>query len=212
MTLLELERGFTLLEVMVAMAVTALVALLAYGGLTAAGNAVERHRDEVARLAEVATALGWLVRDLQQALPRSIVDAEGELQPALSGGVAQPFLLELTSAGWSNHRGARRGMLQRARYRLEPGGVLWRDHWPVLDRARDAAGMQSVLLLRGIEDVELAFLGAAAGETSSRQGDGWTGRWPAAGMDELPWAVRIRADLQGIGRVERIIGLPDAMP
>lgn len=211
MTLPELERGFTLLEVMVAMAGTALVALLAYGGLTAAGNAVERHRGQVTRLAEVSTALGWLVRDLQQALPRSIVDAEGEVQPALSGGMAQPFLLELTSAGWSNHRGARRGMLQRARYRLESDGVLWRDYWPVLDRGSDGAGMQSVLLLRDVDDIELAFLGPS-GEVSSPRGDGWSSRWPAAGMEELPWAVRIRADLQGIGRVERIVGLPDAMP
>lgn len=207
--------GFTLLEVLLAMAITALVALLAYTGLSTVSTAAERHRLQVERLDEAATAFGWLGRDLQQALPRSITDGPGDRRPALSGGVTQESLLALTRAGWSNLRGARRGMLQRTRYRLEPDGVLWRDHWPVLDRSDEEAGMQSVALLTGVETIELEFLDpTAAGAERSLLGGEWVDEWPPQAASQgatLPLAVRLRLGLAGLGDIERIVGLPDAL-
>src|SRR5262249_32041390 len=88
-------NGFTLIEVLLAMAITALVAVMAYAGLSAAINAASRHSEMVQRLGDVQTAIGWVVRDLRESVNRSIKDARGDDRPAIGGGDEEE-LLEFT--------------------------------------------------------------------------------------------------------------------
>jgi general secretion pathway protein J len=207
--------GFTLLEVLLAMAITAMVAVMAYGGLHAAMNAAERHGEQVGRLGEVQTALGWLVRDLRLSVDRPVRDAEGEEQPALRGDAVEEYWLELTRTGWGNQRGQRHGSLQRVRYRLDPDGQLWREHWLVLDRIDDdEQDLQRVRLLSGVNRVALRFLDGKAGDAASRElGGEWVERWPATrGAKLLPLAVEVELDIDGFGTVKRVVGLANEQP
>src|SRR5690606_38976471 len=95
---------FTLIELLLAMAVTALLAVLAYNGLSTALNSAERHRQVMQQLASLQTVLLWLERDLIQARWRPVDNAWGEEQPALAGGELQDFVLRLTRDGWDNPR------------------------------------------------------------------------------------------------------------
>lgn len=205
-------QGFTLLEVLIAMTITAMVAVMAYGGLSAAASMAEHQRAQVARLEAIATAIGWLGSDLRQSMPRAISAGHGERAPALQGGGHSDELLELTRAGWTNWRGTPRGNLQRVRYRLDAQGVLWRDHWLVLDRLAENDSIQSVELLPEVRALEISFLDPdTPGAARSSLGGEWSDQWPAPGARRaLPLAVRIRLELTDIGAVERIIGLPDA--
>lgn len=207
--------GFTLLEVLLAMAITAMVAMMAYAGLNAAMNAAERHGEQVARLGEVQTALGWLVRDLRHSVDRPVLDAEGEALPALQGDAVEEDWLELTRTGWANQRGQRHGSLQRVRYRLDAEGQLWREHWLVLDRIDDdEQGLQQVRLLTGVTRVALRFLDGKAGNAASQElGGEWVERWPATRGDRLqPLAVEVELEIDGFGVVKRVVGLTNEQP
>lgn len=224
------QRGFTLLEVLLAMAITAMVAVMAYAGLSAAMSAAERHGAQVKRLGEVQSALGYLVRDLRQSVDRPVMDARDELEPAIMGDAVDDEFLQLTHTGWDNPRGQRRGALQRVRYRLDANGDLWREHWLVLDRVDDEDHLQSVKLLEGVDKVALEFLdgksansksgslpakGSGKSKASSAKdmalGGEWVERWPQTEGDTLmPLAVQIELEIKGIGTVRRVVGLANA--
>jgi general secretion pathway protein J len=202
-------RGFTLLEVLLAMAITGLVAVMAYTGLSAAMNAATHHGEVVRRIGDVQTAVNWLVRDLRQSVDRPILDASGDLQAAIIGTELQDQLLELTHTGWDNPRGQRRAAVQRVRYRLDPDGNLWRDHWLVLDRLDDEEQLQEVKLLSGVLRFKLQFLDGKSGDAAqSALGGEWVEQWPATKGDTLlPLAVQFDLELEGVGLVHRVIGL-----
>lgn len=193
--------GFTLLELLVAMAVFAVLAVIAYSGLnTVLANraAIERHAD---RLRAVQGA--WLVigRDIQQASPRWVRDElGGELGP-IKGGEGFVPLLELSRAGYRNPAGSQRSTLERVAYQVKLDGLSrWR--WRALDRAQDSQPVERVLLT-GVRSVALRFL------DESRE---WQATWPPPNREsadaQLPRAIEMTLELEDWGRITRLFALP----
>ena len=207
------SSGFTLIEVLLAIALTAVVAFMAYAGVSAAADAAEHHRMQVQRLGDLQTAMRWITRDLQQQLDRQVLDARGDKLMALQGGEQSDPLLELSHIGWNNPLDQPRGSVQRVRYRLEEG-KLWRENWLVLDRVDDDEHLQTVELLDGVSAVRLAFLdGKSANAAGERLGGEWVEQWPpTAGDTLLPLAVRIELELDHLGTVERIVAIASEQP
>lgn len=208
--------GFTLVEVLIALAITAFVATIAYTSLSTALTGVEATRAVAARTYEVSRA--WLIisRDLRQFAPRPVRDEFGDTEPALQGGTAARFALSLTRAGWHNPHERPRSTLQRVNYRLQDD-ALWRDIYPVLDRVGDTQ-TQSVKLLDNVEDLQLAFLASlaqipVAGSGVSLDTRNWTENWTldtSAPGGELPppVAVEITLRLGDWGEMRRLYELP----
>ncbi len=193
-------RGFTLLELLVALAVFAILSVMAYQGLRTVGEVRQRVEGQAERLASLQLALGLLERDLEQAASRPVRDGYGDLRPAFEGSALGPEIMAFTRSGWRNPAGLPRSNLQRVAYRYRDG-VLYRRHWRVLDQAQDSAPVERPLL-EGVEALELRFLD---------HGLQWQGAWPAdpERMRELlPRAVEITLDVQGIGEIRRLFRLP----
>jgi general secretion pathway protein J len=212
-------HGFTLLEVLLAMAITALVAVMAYAGLNTAITAADRHGEQARRLGSLQTTMTWFGRDVRSAVDRGI-DSADEREPALWGGEnpalerasrgeSRDNLLVLTRVGWDNPRGLRRGAIQRVRYRLDADNTLWRDHWLVLDRIDDEENLQSVKLLAGVKAATVSFLDGQSGDSQLAElGGEWMPGWPMSQRDTLlPLAVKLELDVDGIGAVTRIVGV-----
>src|SRR4249919_3461842 len=79
------HRGFSLIELLVALAVFATMAALAYGGL----DSVARTRAELGRqqdsFRDLMRGIGLIERDLHQAIARPVRGNYGEALPALIG-------------------------------------------------------------------------------------------------------------------------------
>ncbi len=195
------QSGFTLIEVMLAVAITAFVAVLSYQGLSASISAQQRYEEQVTRLANIQLALTVLERDLRQAAPRSIRDAYRDWQPALSGGALEDYPLRVTRRGWQNPHDFPRSDLQRVRYRLEDETLI-REHWGVLDRASEDETLQELVLIEGVDHFELAFVSSEASDPLDH--------WPPQGADRdlLPVAVEVTIDLQGLGEIKRVFEIP----
>ncbi|MCU0806914.1 MAG: type II secretion system minor pseudopilin GspJ [Candidatus Contendobacter sp.] len=118
-------RGFTLLELLVALAVFSIMAVAAYGGLRNVLYTRAAVEEQNRRLAAVQLAVYRLEQDIEQAVPRGIRDEYGEPQGALLGGALADDRLTLTRTGWDNPLGQPRANLQRVAYRLRDGR-LWR--------------------------------------------------------------------------------------
>jgi general secretion pathway protein J len=208
--------GFTLVEVLIALAITAFVSVIAYTSLSTVMTGVESLQENTDRIYEINRAFTILSRDLRQLSPRGVRDEYGELEPAFVGGELARFNLSFTRGGWHNPLGHPRSTLQRVNYRLEDE-ALWRDAYPVLDRVADSEP-SSVQLLDGVEELRLAFLGSlealqiqtggASIDTSNWQ-DNWV---PDSGVlqNQLPppAALEITVRLTGWGEIRRLYALP----
>ena len=200
--------GFTLVELLVALLVFAIMATAAYSGLhhvLLTRAAVEQQNR---RLAAVQMAVFRIEQDIQQAVPRGIRDEYGDPQPALRGGALLNEALILTRTGWDNPLGQMRANVQRVAYRLQEGR-LWRLHWEVLDRGGRLMPRET-LLLEQVQGFETRFLDQA-GE--------WRSDWPllmpdghshdaAFNPDQLPQAVEVTLTLEDWGAIRRLFPLP----
>ena len=203
--------GFTLIEVLIAMAITALVATLSFSSLSSVLSTVESLREHGERTAEMNRAWTIVSRDLRQFTQRPVRDQFGEAESAMFGGAAVDQSLSFTRTGWHNSNLRLRSELQRVRYRLEDN-ILWRESYFVLDRNSDSEA-QRVELIRNVVDFEMAFLGAS---TELRGEELDTEDWPtnwgvnASNRDvvESPQAVELRLELEDWGELRWLYDLP----
>lgn len=189
-----------------AITITAFVALLAYNGLSASISAAQTHEQHMQQLAAIQLPLTVLERDIRHIVNRPIKDENGQTIAGLSGGALNDYLLTLTRRGWDNPRGLARGELQRVRYHLNDEG-LWRESWPVLDRLTEDGGQQRILLLAGVQTIELAFLDdQSTGASSSPIGGEWVELWSQP--KRLPLAIQIKIEIEKFGEVRRVFSIP----
>lgn len=207
-------RGFTLVEVLIAMAITALVAALAYSGISTVLIGAEQLRTVSQRTRDLNRTLYLLDRDIRQFVARAVRDEFGDLQPALRGGDLALFPLTLTREGWHNSLDLPRSELQRVHYYLEDD-ELWRAYYPVLDRAVDVQ-LSRVRLMDGIESLEWRFLDSLESLRIDRDlvvdTRGWAQSWVAepGGSQALapPVALELSLELFDLGLIRRFYVLP----
>ena len=208
------EQGFTLIEVLIAVAISAVVAAASYSGIATVISGSEQLREASHRTRDLNRALGLLDRDLRQFVNRPVRDEFGDLQPALAGGPLAFFPLSLTREGWHNGLQQPRSELQRVHYYLEDG-ALWRAYHLTLDRVVDVQ-LQRVRLLDGVDELELRFLERIDTLQADRDmvidTDPWERNWAASpgGQSPLapPVALELRFQLADLGELRRLYVLP----
>jgi len=202
--------GFTLLELLIAIALFALLGLATYRMLEAVLRSDEVVRAQEVQLRELGRAVWRLEQDLLQAVPRPVRDGYGDEQNAFIGQLSSMeggAALELTRSGWRNPTGLRRANLQRVRWHLA-GDSLERHYWVVLDRDVDSEPrVQRVL--DEVSEWRLRYLDAQ---------NSWHEEWPpfdfGRGDPEdqarrLPVAVEVSFDHRRYGTITRLLRLPD---
>ena len=136
--------GFTLLELLIAIAIFGLLAAGCYRLFKSVSNTHEVTSGLWAQSGELQRAMAILQSDLSQLAIRPIRNNFGDHEPALTTS-AQSSLVAFTRHGWRNHIGAKRSELQRVSYVFDSGRLL-RRYWETLDRAPDTPYREQVLL------------------------------------------------------------------
>jgi general secretion pathway protein J len=195
------QRGFTLIEVMVALAVFGVLSLLAYMSLSQTLANADMLTERMDRLQSIQRTMSYLSAELLQAVPRPIRGEYGDEQiPALQSSFAGDFALQLTHGGWPNFAGVPRSTMQRTAYRIEDGELI-RYHWNVLDRTVNNTPIATVML-EEVDSLTFRFL-QPNGE--------WINQWPpisaqgAQSVTNLPRAVDIVLSLVGEGEIHRVV-------
>jgi general secretion pathway protein J len=204
------HRGFTLIEVLIAMAITAMVATLAFASLDSTLDSVEGLRDQGERISEVNRAWVLISRDLEHFVNRSVRNEFGSVSAAVMGGEVVDQTLAFTRTGWHNTTGRVRSNMQRVRYVLEDT-TLYREHFLVLDRSSESEPLR-VALLEDVTRMEFRFLTPG---TQLPQGvietENWPEAWAVGASGEAtppPEALEIRLELEDWGEVRWLYELP----
>ena len=195
------SRAFTLLEMIVAIAVFAVIAVTSYAAL----NRFLDHRDilqaEMDKMKELQLAFSLLEQDMHFITARSVRDAYGDIEPALmiNNENESGELLRFTTAR-GNIFLPDGSALQRTAYRWQDGNFI-RITWNVLDRDQDSIESKH-LLLADIDNVAVSVLQQSV-DGSVQPLDTWED------ADKLPagveWTIQL-ADGKQYRRVFEVAG------
>ena len=202
------QRGFTLIELMVAVFITAILFAIGYGAVNQAvknRGALEQQQD---RLIAIQTTMRTIAQDVNQLALRPIRDPNGNdwLPVLIATGSDQKKLVELTRGGWANPAGVQRPALQRVVYLFEDN-TLRREYWPVLDPLL-STDPKKVDLCTGVKSVTFRYMDV------SRQ---WRDTWPPASavanqaqlnLRHRPIAVEVTLELNDWGKLVRVLEVP----
>jgi general secretion pathway protein J len=190
------SRGFTLLEVLVAMALFALLSLAAYQvlqGVLRIGEISKEHSDS---LTELQRAMLIIEQDFTQIVARRSREEgqeEEELRVITAGSSlfeSEDQGIEFTRLGWANPLGLLpRSDLLRVRYRLKEG-QLQRLYflYPDLQAGQEP---QVQVLLKDIDKLSFRFWN-----------NGWKNRWTAA--KKLPKGIEIKFSSKRYAEIRRV--------
>ncbi len=197
-------RGFTLLEILVAMVILAVMGMMAYRGVSEARVAVGNAESHLERLRAVQRGVQLMVTDFRTLTRRRVREPIGDgYRATLLRDTNALALVELSHGGWPNGAGTPRGTVQRVVYRVEDGKLI-REYWTVVDATLATPPVKRELLDR-VERVELRYL------TSGRE---WIAEWPPfnnTGDRNLymrPLAVEITLVLEDYGEIRRVVEIP----
>ncbi len=205
-------RGFTLIEVMIAMFIAAIMFAMGYSAINQALRDRESLNVSQARVTEIQRGMRVIAQDFAQMSDRPARDTTGtgQLMPAVSADARNDTLIIFSRNGWSNPAGIQRPAEQRVRYRFVEGSLV-REHWLSLDPALNSELRPRVLFTR-VKAVELRFL-----DPQSRQ---WSNQWPVAAptgpvtpanvnlLTNRPLAIEFTVVFEDWGRVLRLFEIP----
>jgi general secretion pathway protein J len=196
------NRGFTLLEILIALFIFTIVSLIMTKALHTVITTQASTEKNAERLAQMQIALLLFSRDLEQAIDRPISSQEGTAEAAFIGG---KNALRFSHTGFANPDGkAQKSSLERSGYRVE-GGEFIRDTWDALDLAPHAA-VHSRRLLSGVQQLYFRYLDNKNVFHSFWPPD--TQRGAASGRGKLPRAVEITFVLANEVRLQQLYLTP----
>ena len=201
------QSGFTLLEVMIAISITALIGISSTNLLS---NIIESKKVTDIRSEQLTTLQRFnqfVSRDVEQIINRGIRDQYGDAQPAITID-GTDYLAEWTRLGWRNSPIAEdpRAIIQRVAFQLfdiddeeceqakqrlqewgnlEPdGSCLIRYFWPVLDRSSDTEA-KTQIILDLVEELEIEILATENTQSTNSNNQqaqpaasSWYSQWP----------------------------------
>lgn len=194
------ERAFTLVELLVALAIFALLSVFAYRGLAVLMDSRAHLERDSRKWRDLALFVGRFERDVQAALDRPATGPSGTPQAPISSfldlGGAAATGLALTRSGASLYANALAAP-QRVGYRLAEGRVE-RLAWPGVDAAPRAA-VEATPVLEDVRALAFRFL--------DRNLE-WRREWALPATQGTPLAVEMTVELGGGERIVRIVEVP----
>jgi general secretion pathway protein J len=190
------RSGFTLIEVMIALAILALVAVLGYRALASLTDSEVRLTAEAKHWRDLDAFFARLEADMRESLPREV---------RIGGGAEAAWIGEVDRTGNADLRFSRAGPEfaieagsagQRIGYRMRDGAVEVL-YWPRLDQP-SSVPPRPYVLADGIAEFHVSYLDGRGA---------WRTQWPAPGEAAVPRAVKVALTLADGGTIERWLAL-----
>lgn len=194
-------RGFTLLEILVALIIFSLMSVMAYRGLSSVLQSRDHLAQENRKWRAVAMLFARIEQDLKLLANRPVRDVNDLKAPPFLAQTQvrseQEAMLSFTRTGYSDQAGALAGPL-RSGYRLR-GEVVEQILWPAPDAAPRATPAVNGLLNK-VATLEFQYLDDAGA---------WHAQWPLPGSNNtFPSAVQVILELKSGERIARLFALP----
>lgn len=198
------QRAFTLIEVLVAMTLVALLGVLGYRGLESMRRSAAHLTQTASHWQDVDLASERFGRDVRQAIDRPGRRANGEISPAWWGRRALDEAADAAQLSFTRLGGSASDSQRLAyRWRQLPGAAEGELELLVWTSPESPLPARQYVLLTGVRNMELAYLDAS---------EHWLPEWNSNEPSQAgrPRAVRLRLQLVEGGWIERRFDLPGA--
>lgn len=214
--ILNKQQGFTLLEIMVALLIFAIVATMSLIGLKNVIETQQLIENHVAALHDMELSQLIIQRDFEQIIDRTITDQNDQKQQSLLGDKGY---IEFTRTGYINPLAiADRSELQRVAYFVRNNRLI-RQSWAELDRTPNTPSTQKVLL-GNVSQIQFRYLDykgafhdqwvnpalAATGTPTGTQNG--INVNPQQLPPSLPRAVEVILTFEKAGQLDRVFFIP----
>lgn len=194
------QRGFTLIELMVSLAIFATISTLSFMSLIRIQQAQATTDKEMSRLTELQRAMRRMGQDILYASSRGARDNNGKPIPAFSGKRFPEVYLQLTRSGVDSLINGNPSNQQRIGYLFEKN-TLYRLVWQQLDQAPDSKPEKYPILTK-VSAMQINYLDRS--KTNHKN-------WPvnAAKANEEPIALEIIVTTKDLGKFRRLFYIRD---
>jgi len=191
--------GFTLLEMVVAVAIFAIMAAIAYTGLNHTIKVGNQVGESNRQLSELQFALSYFSSDWLQVSPRKVRNQYGDEE---SNIIIEDNSVSFTRGGWANLLQRKRSNLQRVQYLLVDNKLV-RRHWLSLDQGIGEEPLESVLL-HNVNALEVHFVDA-----SEKAIDAWPD--DLVRDERQPIALKFGIEISQLGKSWRYLEIPSGV-
>jgi general secretion pathway protein J len=191
------KRGFTLIEILIALVIFAILSVIMTTGLHSILNTYGHLKGKSARFSELDVAMTVMQRDISQTVPRFVMTQDDQPEAAVLGSTSG---IMLTVGGFANPLSVdKRSTLQRVGYQLQ-GDQLMRITSSVLDRVNNNELSYRVILTH-VSALQFGYIDPHGATRSF---------WPllSTQLNSLPKAVQMTMTVEGLGTISRIFMLP----
>lgn len=196
--------GFTLIEILIALAVFSILATMTSSAIYEAFNTRARVTLQADRLSSLQLAIAIFNQDTQQIVARTV---RGKKMHIAAAFIGQRHYLEFTRGGHANPQGLeRRSTLTRVAF-LCQGSQLIRRHWDTLDGPSHQA-FQDKILLEHLSQCQFAYLNKHQQILPDWMGDALQENQKES---MLPAAIQFTAHVAPWGKLSLLFMIPGAM-
>lgn len=206
----------------IAVAISAIVAAMAYESLEGASNGAQRTKEVLTQINTLDKAWQLIGQDMRNILPtmgNQVIFKAASLTTKGKGSFQT--VMQFGRRGWINPMGRLRSDLQQVNYRIAEGKLI-RDYLPERNQPLQDIDFEKEalhqVLLENVTDFQLRFLtdsyiksngkSALEGENYSNN---WSPTWPpqdAMGNSGIVVAFEITIEVEGVGRSVRLYEYP----
>lgn len=201
------QQGFTLMEVLIAISITAVIGLGLWQMMTSVINTRDRVDQVSGEFDDLQKTFLLLERDLRQVVNRPVRNIYGDQEPAITSQ-GEEFEFLVTRQGWRNPLGKQRSELQRSAWEFT-GDEIHRRYWAMLDQPQEEESRDQ-LMLSDVTAFNVRFM------DDNRS---WQDSWPPPGQGmpsgagasamPLPLAVEVTLEHERFGELSRLFLMPD---
>lgn len=231
--------GFTLIEMLVALGIGAVIALLSYQALSGAINIESRVSQLTQQMNATQRVWHFFADDFQHTVARPWQDNFGNQQPVMVGLLGDrlsqgagasvgddSYLLRFVRSGDHNFLHRPRSNMQVVGYRITENDTSNDNGANAVDLSSeptvslwrdywrpvdgaDESAVKSLLLIDNIRTVRFRYLSS---DSQTAADEAWITGWPESDQknNTLPIAIEISLDIVGVGNVTRLFPLVQA--
>ncbi|MGB1243894.1 MAG: type II secretion system minor pseudopilin GspJ [Porticoccaceae bacterium] len=190
------QRGFTLIETVVAMLLLAMMSVLSYQAVEAVLNTNDRSRQSLAEEARLQRAWQIIGRDIMHLRARPFVDGLGMREPAYVTDKSE-FGVRFSRGGGPMVQSNPSG-LRRVEYSINREQQLQRQSWAITQSPRMSEG-STLILMDNVDEVIFEHL-----SKDFFYGPDWPPINETHSLRSLPKMIRVTINIDGLGESSRL--------
>lgn len=197
------NKGYTLIEIMVSLAIFSILAMLTSHVILRASNIEDRLKKNNNDLSKIQFASTLLKKNIREATKRSIYVNDMQYMPGLIG---EDNYIEFSRRGVNPNSKLKESSIKRVAFICKNQNLIFRS-WPILDTL-NYKKYTDLILLTDVKDCKFAYI-----NTKRERLKNWQIAYTEQTKknEQLPIAVQLNLEIKNLGKMSFLYPIPESL-